>query len=323
MTEDTEQILRGCRTLVRNCADLKAGESALIISDEQTQAVGEAIEKAARLISPTVIHRVIAPLQVHGQEPPQEIAEQMPRFQVVFAVTAMSLAHSKARRRASRGGTRFLSLPDYSLDVLAGEALQADFRSLTPQANSLAALLTDGQRLVLRTAAGTELYCSLQDRTAIPAPGWCWAPGTLASPPDAETNIAPIEDATEGTLVVDGSIPCPQIGLLSDPVVLTIESGRVTSISGKQAQRLQEVFESAESEAARVVGEIGFGLNPSARLCGSMLEDEGCRGTAHVGIGSNATIGGKNDVSFHLDHVIRDVTAEVDGRRFMVDGKFL
>jgi len=62
------------------------------------------------------------------------------------------------------------------------------------------------------------------------------------------------------------------------------------------------------------VAELGIGLNPLAELSGAMLEDEGCLGTAHLGMGSNATIGGENEVPFHLDHVIRDACIEIDGK---------
>jgi leucyl aminopeptidase (aminopeptidase T) len=71
--------------------------------------------------------------------------------------------------------------------------------------------------------------------------------------------------------------------------------------------------------ATRVLGEFGIGLNPNAKLTGYMLEDEGVLGTCHLGIGSNLSFGGLNDVPFHLDHIIRDATITVDGK-VIVDG---
>ncbi|HOY67834.1 MAG TPA: aminopeptidase, partial [Candidatus Ozemobacteraceae bacterium] len=72
--------------------------------------------------------------------------------------------------------------------------------------------------------------------------------------------------------------------------------------------------------ATRVLAELGVGLNPAARLCGSMLEDEGCRGTVHLGFGSNATIGGRNRVPFHLDMVLRHADLRVDDRPVLENG---
>jgi aminopeptidase len=69
-----------------------------------------------------------------------------------------------------------------------------------------------------------------------------------------------------------------------------------------------------------VLADLGLGLNPRARLSGRMLEDEGCAGTAHLGFGSNATIGGRNLVAFHLDFVIRRPNVWIDGSLAVREG---
>jgi len=53
-----------------------------------------------------------------------------------------------------------------------------------------------------------------------------------------------------------------------------------------------------------------------------MLPDEGCLGTVHIGIGSNATIGGENNVPFHLDHVLKEPNITIDDEIIMYDGVF-
>jgi leucyl aminopeptidase (aminopeptidase T) len=72
-----------------------------------------------------------------------------------------------------------------------------------------------------------------------------------------------------------------------------------------------------------VLAECGVGLNPDAELTGSMLTDEGTNGTMHFGFGSNATVGGQNDVSFHLDVVFREATLEIDGSPILEHGEVL
>ena len=54
-----------------------------------------------------------------------------------------------------------------------------------------------------------------------------------------------------------------------------------------------------------------------------MLTDEGAAGTMHFGFGSNITVGGKNDVSFHVDFVFCDATLTVDDRVLIEDGRLL
>ena len=317
-----QTILRGCNQLIQVCADLKPNESALIISDNITSEIGECLQELALTITPNIVHHVINPFTMHGQGPPKDIARQMIDYDVIFGITKMSMAHTEARLNASQNGTKYLSLPDYSFELLKSEALLTDFRSLTPISIYLAELLTEADSVTLRTKAGTDLVCNIKGRAANPAPGWCYCKGSIASPPDAETNIAPIEKDSYGTIVVDGSIPCMEIGLLQNPLTLTVENGAVVKINGEKSSLLNDIFDSLGDPATRLVAEFGIGLNPKAKLCGMMLPDEGCLGTVHIGIGSNATIGGENNVPFHLDHVLKEPNITIDDEIIMYDGVF-
>ena len=318
-----DEVMRGADRLVLTCGDVEPGETVLIISDPGTSHVGDAIKAAALKVTNLVSHRIIEPLTMHGQEPPKDISDEMLQSAVVFGVTEMSLAHSQARFLANQAGARYLSLPGYSVEVLTSPALLADFRALTPVANRLAELLTAGSQVTLRTPLGSDLTCNVATRQANAAPGWCWAPGTLASPPDAEVNVPPLEDGSDGVIVVDGSIPCAELGLLHTPLRLTVEKGRVVHVEGECAETLNTVFDRLGDPATRVIAEFGIGLNPLAELRGFMLEDEGCLGTVHLGIGSNATMGGQNRVPFHLDHMVRHATVTVDGRPVIENGQIV
>ena len=314
---------RGAQRLVEHCAAVRAGEHVLVLCDPGTRAVAEHIADAARQAGAGVELAEIAPLRNHGQEPPPAAGEAMRAADVVFGATAMSLAHTDARRHASAAGARFLSLPDYTLAVLAGEALRADFRALTAVATRVAESLSGAGSLRLTTPAGTDLRLDASGRTGNAAPGWCDGPGTLASPPDAEANVALVEDAGNGLLVVDGSIPCPELGLLASPLRLHVADGRVQSVEGDGASILQGLLDRPGDSASRVVAELGIGLNPRARVVGSMLEDEGAAGTVHIGIGANIALGGRNRVPFHLDHVLREPTLVIGSEPILVDGRLI
>ncbi|MBI5625561.1 MAG: aminopeptidase [Elusimicrobia bacterium] len=314
-------IRRGCRTLARVCAALKPGERALVLSEPATRSLGAALAGEAAAACGAAEHLTIAAPRMHGAEPRDDAARRLRRADVVFCLTRMSLAHSRACRSALARGARWLSLPDYSAKVLEGPALTADFRALSAPAERLAAALTAGSRLEVFTEAGTSLTCLILGRRGNPAPGWCPGPGTLASPPDAEVNIAPVEGSAEGVVVVDGSIPHPRLGLLDKPLRLNVREGRIVGFAGPLSRVLEELFASARNPDARMLGEVGLGLNPRAALCGSMLEDEGTAGTVHFGFGSNATIGGSVNAGFHLDHVVRGPRVRIDGRPISLGGK--
>ncbi|MCK4971472.1 MAG: hypothetical protein KAS77_13130, partial [Thermoplasmata archaeon] len=59
-------------------------------------------------------------------------------------------------------------------------------------------------------------------------------------------------------------------------------------------------------DEASVIGELGIGINPEARVTGNMLEDEKAVGTVHVAFGNNIEMGGKNGSRTHRDfHVLK------------------
>jgi len=316
-------VALGCKMLITVCANLKQDESILIVTDKTTCNIGELLVTEALKITSHVLHRTIAPFTMHGQEPPQAVAKEMADSHVIVGLTKMSMAHSQARLNACLAGARYLSLPDYTLEVLARPALHTDFREFSDISNTLALLLTSGQTITLTTQNGTHLICDIAGRQGNAAPGWCWASGTLASPPDVEANVALNENGSNGVVVVDGSIPCEELGLIDDPLTLSVKNGRVYDVQGRQSGILNSVLDHSGEDANRVVAEFGLGLNPNAQLRGSMLEDEGCLGTVHLGLGSNSTIGGKNKVPFHLDCVVRAATVKIDNITVFKNGHLL
>ena len=70
---------------------------------------------------------------------------------------------------------------------------------------------------------------------------------------------------------------------------------------------------------ARNIGELGIGLNPSARITGNMLEDEKAFHTCHFAVGENYD----NDAPslIHLDGVVREPTItliDADGKEVKI-----
>lgn len=318
-----EAVKHGCEVLVHVCANLHRKDKVLIISDDFTWKVGQAITEVAQTVSAYVKHITIRPFTMHGQEPPTDVTKKMIESTVVFGVTKMSMAHSLACQKACSQGVRYLSLPDYSLNLLSSPALQVDFKKITPIVQWVTEFLSNGERVLLKTKLGTELWMHLDGRQANCCPGWCLEDGTFASPPDIESNIAPLEEKSEGVIIIDGSIPCEKLGLLKKPIKMEIKNGHITKIYGELANVLEEVLDHPQDPKTRILAELGFGLNPNARLQGVMLEDEGCLGTVHFGFGSNTLIGGKNQISFHLDMIARYPTVLVDGCTIFEEGRLI
>ena len=174
--------------------------------------------------------------------------------------------------------------------------------------------LDEGREVRLTSPHGTDLRFSIAGRTAnvltnIPEPG------ELAPVPDIEVNVVPVTGTSEGTLVMDASVPYLGIGVLDEPIVCEVEDGSIVEMrGGPQADVLRRRLESFDDPACFNVAELGVGLNPNARLTGEMLEDEGVVGTIHIGIGTSHTLGGDVVAPTHYDLLMWEPTIEVDGR---------
>ncbi len=146
-------------------------------------------------------------------------------------------------------------------------------------------------------------------------------PGESASPPDVEAAIPPVTGTAKGVLVVNASIPAPGLGVLETPVRVEVDKGRITRISGgKEALRLEEILRGTKSEQSYFIAELGIGMNPKAQIIGSMLLDEGCEGTVHIGIGSNLGMGGDIQAPLHLDLIMKETSLALDGKTLVDKG---
>jgi 2,5-dihydroxypyridine 5,6-dioxygenase len=312
--------------LLLRCGNIKSTEKALVLFDATTREISRMFSERAAALGLSLETMEIPVAPIHGTEPPPAAAAKMATADICMGVTLMSLAHTEARRALCGKGGRYLSLPEYTMELLTDPSIGVDYRARAPVVRRVADALTNGTKVRVTTALGTDVVCSAAGRIGNYCPGFVEKAGDLGSPPDIEANVSPVETDSHGVIVVDGSIPCAEIGLLKTPVTLTIRDGKIVDFASEDSEllaTLRRLFESAGSDRAYVLAECGIGLNTEARLTGSMLTDEGAYGNVHFGFGSNATVGGKNKVPFHLDFVCRKASLEIDDVPLIRDGVLL
>lgn len=314
MFSDVKQ--RAINNLLFHCGHLKPEDKALVLCDKETRLMADAFVNVA-LSHKIKLHLLEIPaLNNHGAEPPEYAAKQMESATLIMSLCGFSLAHSKARIRAGKKGARFLSLPLYTWDLLEDPSLHINFKLHAQQVRNFADAFSQGEKIHVQTEAGTNISFKINGRIGNYCPGFVEHAGDLGSPPDIEANVSPIENSAEGMVVIDGSITHPNFGLLKSPVTLTVREGKIIQFESedkKQVTMLDELFGPLDSKR-RVLAECGVGLNPAAKLTGIMLTDEGALGYLHFGFGANHTVGGLNEVDFHLDFVFRAATLTVDSR---------
>ncbi|HLB41803.1 MAG TPA: hypothetical protein VJN02_02930 [Gammaproteobacteria bacterium] len=308
--------------LLFHCGNLERKDRTLILCDVGTRSIAEAFVDVAHEANQIVELMELPPLSNHGAEPPANVAEAMQTSTLIFSLCQYSLAHSKARLKAAHTGARFLSLPLYHWKLLEDPSLHIDFKAQAGLVRKFSQAFTEGENIHVTTAAGTNIKLNITGRVGNYCPGFVERAGDLGSPPDIEANVSPIEDSSEGIVIIDGSITHPDFGLLEQPIELSISNGRIVEFRGHHKQHvtmLNAMFGLLDSPR-RVLAECGVGLNPAAKLTGTMLTDEGALGCVHFGFGANHTMGGRNQVDFHLDFVFRTATLIVNNKMLLQSG---
>lgn len=311
--------------LLTHCGSLKNHEKLLILCDETTKNLASEFHDNALNITKNVQLRELPVATRHGAEPCDETRDYMLKSDLIISLCKFSLAHSMARIDAGRHGARFLSMPLYSEELMFNPAVMCNYREQLKVVKFVSQAFTDGKDIHVFTKAGTDIKISCAGRIGNCCPGFVEQPGDLGSPPDIEANVSPIEDSANGIVVIDGSITCPELGILTTPVILTVEQGKITKIQSERQDYvtiLTEMLGEIGSKK-RILAECGVGLNPLAVLTGTMLTDEGAWGCMHFGFGSNYTVGGENKVDFHLDFVFKDASLKIDNQLIINNGDVL
>jgi len=315
-------MARGARILVETCAAVKPREKVLVVADFNKQSIAEAVASAAVAAGAEVVITFMEPAATNGMEPAHVVAAAMRVADVIFAPTTYSLAHTLARVNACKAGARMVNLPGFTEGMLVSGGIDVDFEKQKPIIERVAALLTKANKAQVKTAKGTDIVMSVEGRRGDALTGLCHLPGTFSPVPDLEARVTPVEGTARGTIVVDGSIPIQEVGVLSDPVVVEVDKGQVTEIKGgRAADSFRRVLEAARDTSVFNIAELGIGMNPKARLIGTYLEDEGTMGTVHIAVGTSGAFGGKVRAPLHIDMIIKGASVLLDDELIMESGE--
>jgi leucyl aminopeptidase (aminopeptidase T) len=316
---DTE-LRTAARKAIIDCLAVKKGETILIVTDIPRKSIGNVFYEVAAELGFEAMLTVMEARKSHGDDPPQPIVEAMAAASVVIAPTITSLTHTAARRKACEAGARVATMPGILPETLIRGA-NADYNKIAERTKRIADLLTEAEVATLRSPSGTNITMPIEGIKAIASTGLICEPGQWGNLPSGEAYLMPVEGASEGVVVVDGSFA--GIGLLEEgeTITLRIKDGFATSIEGgAAAKKLQEILE-PHGKAGRNLAELGVGTNDAAKVIGAILEDEKVAGTAHVALGNNVSMGGTFDPKVHLDGIIFKPDLELDGKPILVRGK--
>ncbi len=219
-------------------------------------------------------------------------------------------------------------------DDILSRCVAIDYAPVAENSARILKALDDASEVRVTTPAGTDVTLSVRGREAYAEDGNSWRPGEWSDLPVGEIRISPVVESTNGTIVFDGTMDLVTEAIIPErPVVVTVEDGFVAKVEGgKEAAMLQDVIRRGQELArkkdlptyernARLIGELGIGTNPAARITGNLIEDEKVCGTAHFAVGYNYDNDG--EAFIHQDCLIMRPSIWVDGRQIMKDGDLL
>ncbi|RDB58325.1 aminopeptidase [Paraeggerthella hongkongensis] len=309
------------QTILSTNLALGEDETLLVVTDDPTREVGQLFYDAARALGRRALLMVMPEGRVTGEEPPAAVAAAMKTADVALCPTAKSITHTTARIEAAAAGTRVVTMPGVTMDMLRDGAACADYAEVERRTMALTKRLTHAKTARIEKD-GHVLTMDLNGRNGVASPGVYRTPGASGNFPSGEAYIAPLESGANGSVVIDGSMV--GIGTLAEPLVVTLENGRLVQAeggdaNGTYAEQLSILFARPENGT---IAELGIGTNERAKLCGIILEDEKLYGTVHVAFGTNASFGGVTKADCHYDGIVLRPTLYLNDECVIRDGEF-
>lgn len=310
-------LKQGAKTVVLQCLDISQDEEVLVLNDGNDQELLDALITVLNEEEFDYRYLEYEEPGNHGEEPPEDVAEEMKRFDVFIAPTKKSISHTEARVKACESGARGATLPGITKQIW-NTSLQADYREVGRITDEVYKLLQGTEEVRITTPSGTDLSFKVDIDYFHKDTGIIHEEGGFGNLPAGEVDGATVE--AEGTLVID-HLPYAED---SEGVRVEIKDNRAVAVESEEANPLEQKF--SEVENARNVAEFGFGTNPEAELIGNILQDEKVLGTVHIAFGDNSSYVSETDErrsvsDIHWDTVCKQPTVWFDDRKVLEEGE--
>jgi len=307
---------KSCKIILKDCMNLKKNESCLIVTDKKLKLIGNSLYKNSLKITEKLKLILTTIPKNHGAEPPKYVADEMLKYDVILMPTTKSLSHTKARENASKKGARITSMPGITINMMK-RALNVDFNKIKQYNKQLISTLKNKNKIKITTKKGTNIEFYKKGRKWIGDDGIYTKKGAFGNLPAGEVFIAPLEGKTNGTIIVDASVS--GLGKVDKNIIIAVKDGFIVDVNGGLVAK--SFKKSLKNKLYKNVAELGIGTNYKAKVSGEVLEDEKILGTCHIAFGNNKHFGGKIDVPFHVDVVVKNPTIYSDNVLIMKNGR--
>lgn len=314
------ELHHAARVLLTEVRPVEAGDQLLITADSQAdQRVARATAAAAHALGavPTVL---TYPTGTPVGPVPEPVAGAAlgARHWINFSVGYH--LYSAAYDAAIANGCIYVELTGMDVDMMVRTVGQVD-NALLEQVKTLLYRRSQAvDTLRLTSPAGSDVTMAID-----PAgdPFWEDPPTDRGWPQmlGGQSGCMVVRESVNGTLVFDGAAwPPDSLGLLREPIVMTVVDGYATGFSGGPEAKLYEQWlRSFGNAEALMFDHFCYGFNPGVtRPSGRILEDERIFGCVQIGIGATEL-----GSPVHSDGVVLNPSVWLDDQQIQADGAYV
>ena len=307
-------MIAGAKNALKVILDIKPNENLLIITDETKKDIGDAFETGAKNLGVHASSYLLPEVQRPFTDIPDGLIDVLDGNDVIVNLFEgfpeetpfrIKLIKAEIATKAKVGHA-----PGITRDMMTEGPMSADYKAIAENAVRLIKLFENAKSVRITAPGGTDIRVKIEGRgfdTDVKIYG-----GSFGNLPAGEIWCAPVEDAATGVIVTDGSIG--DVGRVNKPLKIEVREGKIVALESEDAELVETIKKlTGIDKMASVIGELGIGLNPNARLTGNLLEDEKAGRTAHIAFGNNEEMpNGKNNSATHRDFLFYNPTIKVE-----------
>jgi leucyl aminopeptidase (aminopeptidase T) len=318
--------------IANDMCKIKQGESVLITIDSITDfAPVEAIAQAAEALGAKVMVAWHSTPDGYGKvaesRMPESLKVAIPEADVWIEYNNQWLLYSTPWLEAMKNNkTRYLVFGSLDRSQITRCIANLDMGLQREFQNEFTKIVASAAKMRITSPGGTDIHFEndlkrpiLNELCMADTPGAYFLIGQIG--------WAPIEHTINGTIVFDGSFSGggeAELGILRNPIELTIEEGRIAKVEGADEAKLLEKWLASFGDPMMYhLAHISCGFNPGAKLCGMCTEDERIWGATEWGIGFQGPMfkGGLGDAATHGDGICLDSSIWVGDNQLTKNGK--
>lgn len=326
------ELAKAADVLARNLLSVKPGESILITFDTESDwraplATARAAQAADAKVA--VLWHTAPPGYGKIADPhlPDSLKAAIPNCDVWVEFNYEWLLYSTPWEEAiATNRVRYLCLVGMDAPMMVRCIGKVDWPALKEFQEKITDMTQKARKMKVTNPAGTDLtFDNGPDRPVLCETGFADEPGAHFL--GGQIGWAPVEETINGTIVFDGSFSGggeANLGILKDPIELTVEKGKIARIEGgNEAKFVESWLKSFNDPNMYNMAHICYGFNPGAILTGICLEDERVWGCTEWGIGYQGPMmkGKAGPAATHADGICLNSSVWLDGVKVLDEGK--